>query len=1029
MPKAIVKIQGAPNKTRWTLAQQEQALYSPKEIEVVTTMQANGGYYERNETPLPRYESYDGGQYGAAGLGRTASAGWKPPQVVNGHQEDYEYNTPLEERASHQISLNTRVRSQNHDVVGQHLLYETAMLDSQSFEMLDIAEVDALKKEHARLKARLEAANRKLALESKVRDAAQNLQRLYSVTGKGRPDTPQSPESPKRSRSSLLGGRGRTSSSGSANGQTLHQAEDEVAVSVKKVEELNATIKGLLERRQFVERKLLRHTAAVLAEQSARALAQQTSGEEHINGHVGGRQDEHTIDMYSPDEFDGIRDILHGTPGAAGKVGNTLRMQEEHQQQMTDVQSRIEHLNEQLRRVIGEASRTRGADVQPEAAYQDAEQEPAAQLARRLDRLEDNVHLLEQEQTGVKAHYARLQDSAHMTRNAVEEQLEGVNHHLHNTLLLGSDMLSIESLRDPPEVTGHGYQHQLQYLSDSLQSMEQLLRQQKVELEQAREASDSASRAIEDAHGKASGHAQKMVEYEATLGGLWEILQSEHSPGSQHPSGVDSADIEERGLPSPGTPLREDFSLPAFSSQVQHLFNRAQNAKEQHEILRRQVQQQRELNGKSDAEKDRQLTELQGKHDELAKTHEGLANAHQQLLGEHDKAQEELTKEMAQRAQAQDETAHSRLELMNTVNEFEGLKRVVETRQQERDDMQRQLQNTHSSTADLRQQIESLEAQVAELTDDARIFTLESDAKAKEAEEKHATVSEELIGAVAARQAAEEKHSGVQKELESLEAEVIRLTTELTMAKAELDGAYGSRAERAKEAQAADIAGLSERNKQMSDELQKLHGDHDGLRSLHDSLTGEHESLRSTHEATLAQIESLRAQSASNDRSKNLEAELHSMTDAFQDLTRESIELDKERGQLEDLIDGLRDRCEALEAQLNDERIRWMGIKSPTGAAEAQANGREMTSTMVIRQEFKKMMRETRAEGVKLLRVSTQPPDQVKNWHADKFQAEQEHRRQLEAELRRLRQANGPLAGTATPNGIGSHASNLPNGH
>ncbi|KAK5119764.1 hypothetical protein LTR85_007340 [Meristemomyces frigidus] len=1080
MPRAGFKIASAPRSSRWTLAPNETSLYSPTAVEAtvdqqkqeVVMMQTNGSqYFDRHEPPLPRYESYDGSQYSVAhGLDRASSQGGFNGMTNGGHYDEYDYNTPLEERASHQISLNTRLRAQNGDAVGHHLLYETAMLDSQAYELLDIGEVDALKKEHTRLESRIAAANRKLALESKVKDAAQNLQRLYSVSSRNRPDTPQSPDSTKKSRSSLLGSRGRTSSSGSGTGQTLHQAEDELATSTRRVGELNDAIKGLLDRRQLVERKLLRHTAAVLAEQASQA-SQRISGMALTNGSRNGNhiiedrdEDDNAASLYSPDEFDGIRDILLSRPGSAGnklqKTGDLQRVQEEHEQQMASVQTRLEQLNEQLRHVISEASRTRGFAPEPELELHDQSNDPSLRLDTRFVRLESNLRTLEQEQLGIREHYAHVQDSAFTTRNAVEEQLEGLNRQLHNTLLLGADMQDIETLHEPPQATGHGYQQQLQYLAESLQSMEQILHQHRAELDDAREASGGVSRAIDDAHAKASSHAQKVGAYEATLGGLWEILQSDVV--SRRPSTVDR-DIEDGGLASqPGTPLKEDFSLQAFSAHVQHLFDRAQSAKEQQDILRRQVQQQRELNGKSDAEKDLQLTDLQGKHEQL-----GL---------EHGAVQEELSRVMAGHAQAESEASSSRSELMNVMNEFESLKRTVDAKQQEREEMSRELQEREGHAAGLQAQIEDLEAQVSDLSDDARIFTVEAEAKKKEATDKHTALTEQLAVAVSAKDAADQRHTDLAKDMEGLESEVVRLTTELTMAKAELDGAYGSRAERAKEAQAAEVAGLAERNKAMSEELEGLRGEHerlvaeheglrgvhetleaeheglrgehetliteheglrglhgkvenehDGLRGLHETLSTEHEglktlhgrlgveheSLRGMHEATLASLESVKGQqtvrshvNSNLDRTESLERELEDMTTEYQELTRESIQLEKERGQLEDLIDGLRDRCEALEAQLTDDKVRWLGVKSPGplvaggGSEHMGSNGREMTSTMVLRQEFKKMMRETRAEGVKLLR------------------AEQEHRRQLESELRRLRQANGPLAVRA--NGIGS---------
>ncbi|KAK4543013.1 hypothetical protein LTR36_006011 [Oleoguttula mirabilis] len=1056
MPRAVVKIQSAPRSSRWTLGPNDTSLYSPKALEAaagqkqeeeVVRMQTNGSqYFDQREPPLPRYESYDGSQYSVAhGLDRASSQGGFNGVTGGGHYNEYDYNTPLEERASHQISLNTQLRAPNGDAVGHHLLYETAMLDSQAYELLDIGEVDALKKEQTRLNSRIEAASRKLALESKVKDAAQNLQRLYSVSSRNRPDTPQSPDSAKKSRSSLLGSKRRTSSSGSGTGQTLHQAEDELAASTRKVVELNDTVKGLLDRRELVERKLLRHTAAVLAEQASRA-AQRISGMALTNGsrngnHIAESHDEEDASsLYSPDEFDGIRDILFSRPSSAGnklqKTGNLQKMQDEHEQQMASVQDRLEQLNEQLRHVIGEASRTRGVASEPERDHYDGnDDDPGLRLDTCFNRLESNLRTLEQEQLDVKAHYAHIQDSASTTQNAVEEQLGTLNRQLHSTLLLGADMQDMETLHEPPQATGHGYQPQLQYLAESLQAMEDTLHRHRAELDNAREAGGGASRAVEDAQAKAMSHAQKIGEYEATLGGLWEILQS--GVVSRRPSTVDRDLQEEQGLPSPGLPspgLKEDFSLQAFSAHVQHLFDRAQSAKAQQEILRRQIQQQRELNGKSDAEKDRQLTDLQATHEQL-----GL---------EHGAAQEELSRVMAGHAQAESEASSARSELMNVTNEFEGLKRTADAKQQEREETTRALQMHQGQAATLQTQIDDLEAQVLDLTDDARIFTVESDAKETEAVAKLAAITELLAVAVSDKEAAEQRHTDVAGDLEALESEVVRLSTELAMAKAELEGAYGSRAERAKEAQAAEVKGLGERNRGLEGELgglrgeheslvgvheglgveheglrrefeglrgthegltteheglrgsherlnaehdglrdlhERLNAEHDGLRNLHERLGAEHETLRGTHEATLASLQNSHGQittsaSSKSDRAKLLERELEDMTNEYQELTRESIQLEKERGQLEDLIDGLRDRCEGLEAQVSDDRVRWLGLKSPGmgavaggGAAAGEhvgGNGREMTSTMVLRQEFKRMMRETRAEGVKLLRVS-----------------------------------------------------------
>ncbi|OQO11255.1 hypothetical protein B0A48_05511 [Cryoendolithus antarcticus] len=973
MRRTGLKVSAAPNSTSWTLSQSQA---DQQHYEQDMPSMANGAYGGHDDEGYGTYPSTN----------RTNSAGWKPspaPAQTNGYANgNFDYNTPLEERSSHQISLNTRVRSQGKDPVTKHLLHETALLDTQGFEILTIQEVDALKKEGERLRTRLEAAQRQLAFESKVRDAAQNLTRLYSYgSSKGRADTPQSPDSPKRPRRSLLGQR--RPSSSSIESKSLGQAEEEVASSTRKVDELNETIKKLLDRRQIVERKLLQHTAAVLAQKK------DEHAEAATNGHFDHERerDSRASSIYSPDEFDGIRDILCGAPVHSSnrlqKRVTSRKLQEEHEEQLHGMQMRLEQLNDQLRSVISEAGRSRGVEVPPEPRYgQVGQDDPAGKLTTDFDRLENNLRHLQQEQHETSTHVARVEEHAHRTVSSVEEQLEGLNTQLHNTLLLSS-AATLPDLQEPPEVTGQDYQPQLTYLEECFGNVEHLLRQHNDDLREAREsgqhasrelegARNGAAREIEEANGKLAVHTKKVNEYDATLGGLWEILQSD-AAGAR---GMDAEDTSNADDAAPVVSAKESFSLPAFNSRVQHLFDRAMSAREQQDILRRQVQQQRELNGKSDAEKDRQLEELNKKNASLVATHGSL--------------QDELAKAMANHTQSESEVGHLRAEFLNVENELEQLRRTADTKGAEREEMARSLQTHQSTAAALQEKVDNLEAQVAELIDDARIFTVESDAQLKNSEAKHADLTTQLTAATSAREAAETKHITASTEMQNLENEVVRLTTELAMAKAELDGAYGSRAERAKEAQASEVQALNERNV---------------------AVTAEVATLRSTNAELERELSSFRsAPPQDTERTKVLETELTALTSDFQDLTRESLQLEHERTQLDYLIDGLRDRVEALEGQLSDEKVRWLGIKSPATAGPGGREsvmgraGGEGVSVMVLRQEFKRMMRETRAEGVRALR------------------AEQDHRRALETQLRHLRHAH------PSPSSREASATRAPNG-
>ena len=141
-------------------------------------------------------------------------------------------------------------------------------------------------------------------------------------------------------------------------------------------------------------------------------------------------------------------------------------------------------------------------------------------------------------------------------------------------------------------------------------------------------------------------------------------------------------------------------------------------------------------------------------------------------------------------------------------------------------------------------------------------------------------------------------------ETERFESEIVRLTTELTMARAELDGAYGSKAQRA-----ADV---------------------------------------SSNPAVQKEIE-------------DLKRELKETIEDYEVMTKQSIEAEKERDKYEEKIDTLEQKCETLESQLNEEKVKWMGVK--------QSAPNDPTSAMVLKNEFKKMMRDTRAEQMKMYKV------------------------------------------------------------
>jgi uncharacterized protein involved in exopolysaccharide biosynthesis len=103
---------------------------------------------------------------------------------------------------------------------------------------------------------------------------------------------------------------------------------------------------------------------------------------------------------------------------------------------------------------------------------------------------------------------------------------------------------------------------------------------------------------------------------------------------------------------------------------------------------------------------------------------------------------------------------------------------------------------------------------------------------------------------------------------------------------------------------------------------------------------------------------------------RNLKAELSGMATEYEALTRDAIQNEKDRDILESQIDKLRDDKEALERELSDEKVKMLGVRSPgmpNGAGQLDMGA---TSIRMLREDFRKMMRDRTAEGLKALRVS-----------------------------------------------------------
>jgi chromosome segregation ATPase len=697
------------------------------------------------------------------------------------------------------------------DPIAMHLLMETAIGDSKGYGVLSYEELEELKRERTTLLNRIEATRRKLALESKLRDAAQSLNRLYST--KGRRESSQSnldssPTSPKKHRRSFLGSR-------NSNADTISRTDDEFAASTKKCEELNNELSALEKQLEEVQRKVLEHTAGVL-QMTHRGLKKNIrrgelprSPESMMSANhrsvpaFDGINDFDERSFYKPNGFD------EGSPQGPGNMLNGKSHTSIAQvQALNDAEQRLKDVNNRLRDMVLRADPEQKMEPPPLLSSGEGNVKPEIQIQEHLGYLAVGLDTLE-------AHHARTLHNAQTSADDSVTKLEDINVRLHGML----------------ERTG----------------------------------------------------------------------TTEQAPVAMP-------------LDSQGKSMQAQFAFAMTA--LDRLNQRLDLLIEQKEILGRQIQQQRDLNFKSDAQKDAQIRELTDEIDE-ARRLQSIAEREEQSL--HD----QVNLLMEQIDSARQEAAL--MEQQHNMSSNNALQAEKEARRQVEGDFLAQLKSKQD-------QHTQLQADMARLQEN---FDLQM--------QSHLTMVNDLTKA---KESADIEIQRCRAEMKELESEVVRAQTDLTVVRAELDGAYGTRAQRA-----ADVS----MNPAIQKEIDDLNDNNTALQRQIDYLKSEHQNAGAGGEELQSKVELL-------------QKELKETIEDYELMTRASIEFEKERDQLESQIDSLRERGEALEAQLSDEKLKWLGMKN---GGPGQGGPTESTSTMILKNEFKKMMRDTRAENMKALRVGS----------------------------------------------------------
>ncbi|KAK4180737.1 Up-regulated during septation-domain-containing protein [Triangularia setosa] len=927
------------------------------------------------------------------------------------------------------------------DSIQVHLLTETALSDSKSYEILSQEEVDSLKKQIQSLGMRVEQARANLAIHSKYRDAAVSMAKLYSPGGK---------------RKSLLGNR---------MSDSAKEAVMEKAASERRCEELASELFHLEKNLVEPQRRLLQHTAGILQlthrTSSKKSGQPQLLGQPMTNGMPGSPESLYTYtntrnsmeipneqldfnnknkDLYLSLEIDG--------PSTTRARKNTLEIPikspiREQNAQLRELREEVERYkeevarmkdeNEQLRsenilikeehdRVLDEHAQLKRSEEQLSQDYARAEAEKVRleemeeqlreehakameensrmkdettrskdESGSRLQEADSRMRVIEQ-QMGAQVDALQAQTSEQQrTISMTESRLEDLNDKLRD-LIIAFNPAKSEGFGRPEADT---LEAQLDYLENGLntaveeqqQQAADLTKTDKVAAEAAAASSEAAALAttlskvessfgqtemrlqnmnrqvlfilqqanvdqapppegdlnvqlnyLEDSVDKVSSEIGRVVEasmagsaskrdleqVDAVLVGLWEIIQTGYAEIAQQKAARRQARALGQGSPDDDEDLssnefegdtNEPYSLPAFSAKVQWLYAQATGLREQKYILQRQIKQQRELNNRSESEKDQ---ELQAKKEELKKTHMLLDDSERAAQEAEEKLQKVLVDlDSMQKASTANETA-SASSVKVAQEQLKERNAQLSALESEYSAVQTRLATVESNMSSVQNQlIQANESRVAAESD---LASLKSELAT--ASEASATAGKEVEKLQADLKQKDE-------ELEAMNMMVIELKTEMTIAKAELDGAYGSRKQRAAEAaKFSNNAETAELNAQVV-------------------------KLRSELEAALRDLEDITKESINAEKDKlDLESKLDDAVAV--------------KARLEQEVKVLRDRLDKAKEELDKERLRPPNSPVPGGGVGAGAGRAGAT---MLSEQFRATMKEERRKFQEELRV------------------------------------------------------------
>ncbi|KAF3923790.1 hypothetical protein AA313_de0207064 [Arthrobotrys entomopaga] len=886
------------------------------------------------------------------------------------------------------------------DDIALHLLIETAIFDSSSYEVLSHEEVDQIKREQSIIDGRIEALRRKLLLETKVRDAAQSLSRLQSP--KRTENLASSPISFSR------GGSNKTYDPSA-------QASAELSSSIAKCNDISNDIRKLEIDSWQLQRRLLCHTSRVLAAAyyTTRPRAQRSSSAAQslhsfqatpskLASQLGRGSSPEDFDdrsLYQPaSKYDGSsvtqpgvsknsgsRELSHLAASAIispRRVLSTDHRTPQQSQPVSDtselsiVDQKLKNLNSKLQDILKQMGHIATYTETPlagitapqtnsnedDARFCNTSDYPSSIFEQRMISLDQGLEQIEN-LVSTKSSELNIREPLEMDKNSLG-QIWDILHRYTLELKTQETQLAQWANNTHSQWTIES-QQEIEYLHDEHINSEQILYDQveKKNIEQLPHIIRSLVR-------QSLRRGNENIKLEEQLHQIMAEIDSEKRKNEDVRNAYEQQII---GLTNSLSNTLNELSQVSSQHDVNVSNLRQEIAKLQAELERKDTTHRQQLE-ELECRLNKQKTEYDNAISKERQLEENISQI-QEKSGQTSRELEEIlmTLKMAERRNESQQEC------------IESLRREIEEKDMGVSDVQNQQLLDKQAFEDLNKKLQARENRVIELENTIqKQNNLVVDPKLS---------SDSYISQLEASRAAEAAHRA---KILQLEQDIQQLAQEIEKLSAELE--------------AADVASqqqIDEIKKQAAAALQAEKGktqsamDTSVLLEL-ESLSKQNEELLKANvslQAKLSEVDSV--ESGENEveyrvlkeNCERLQKELNEMLLDYERLVRASVDFEAERVRLEAQIDTLQDKIELLEGNLADEKIRLLGNGSPIKSPATQINGMPtpLSSTgdamnmSVLRAEFKKMVKDMRTEHGKALR------------------SEQEARRKVEIELRQYR--------------------------